>query len=107
MQNAFYELLHAESYEQGLEDTILRGGDTDTNGCITGALLGARFGFSNIPQYWIDCVKDAPPRTNHRMRRQKQTFSYMERKHICDKILTIKDADVFLPELCRISDTWE
>uniref|UniRef100_A0A914UWT1 ADP-ribosylhydrolase ARH3 n=1 Tax=Plectus sambesii TaxID=2011161 RepID=A0A914UWT1_9BILA len=40
LQGAFFELLHAESFEHGLIRTIERGGDTDTNGCISGALLG-------------------------------------------------------------------
>ena len=30
------------------------GGDADTNGAVTGALAGARFGESGIPQRWIE-----------------------------------------------------
>ena len=41
---------------------IERGGDTDTNGCIAAALLGAKYGASGIPQEWIDTVKSAKPR---------------------------------------------
>lgn len=33
--------------------TILMGGDTDTNGCICGALNGASLGINNIPEQWI------------------------------------------------------
>ena len=33
-------------------DTMLLGGDTDTNAAIAGALLGARFGFEAIPKEW-------------------------------------------------------
>jgi ADP-ribosylglycohydrolase len=53
---AFYELLHAESFAAGVEDAVARGGDTDTNGAITGALLGARFGSTAIPMQWADIV---------------------------------------------------
>src|SRR5262245_61654229 len=44
LQNAFYELLHAEGVEQGVARTVARGGDTDTNAAIAGALLGAQHG---------------------------------------------------------------
>ena len=44
-QNALYQLLHATSLEEGVVDTIMRGGDTDTNAAICGALctVGRRF----------------------------------------------------------------
>ncbi len=61
-QGAFYELLHANSFETGLERTVLRGGDTDTNGCITGALLGACLGHDKIPLQWRKKVMEARPR---------------------------------------------
>ena len=35
-QNAFYELLHATSLEEGVVATVRRGGDTDTNAAIAG-----------------------------------------------------------------------
>ena len=37
---------------------IHEGGDADTNGCVTGALPGARFGFEQIPPRWIDGLRD-------------------------------------------------
>lgn len=42
----------ASSFEEGLTSVIKAGGDTDTNGAIAGALLGARFGLEAIPQRW-------------------------------------------------------
>lgn len=51
-QNALWQLLHAESLEAALVDTVLRGGDTDTNAAIAGALLGAVYGRSAVPQQW-------------------------------------------------------
>ena len=35
--NAFFQLLNAPSLEEGLVDTVRRGGDTDTNAAIAGA----------------------------------------------------------------------
>lgn len=49
---AFWELLHAPTYEAALLDAVNRGGDADTNGAIVGALFGARFGESAIPEFW-------------------------------------------------------
>ena len=42
---------YAESFEQGLMTIIMEGGDADTNGCIAGSMMGAKF--DNIPQQWI------------------------------------------------------
>ena len=52
LQNAFYQLLHAKGFRQGVEQTILQGGDTDTNGAIAGALLGAVHGAQAVPDKW-------------------------------------------------------
>ncbi|GMT32857.1 hypothetical protein PFISCL1PPCAC_24154, partial [Pristionchus fissidentatus] len=62
MQIAYNLLLHSPSFEEGLLSAISIGGDTDTNGCITAALLGARFGFESIPEYWVKSVEKGPLR---------------------------------------------
>jgi ADP-ribosylglycohydrolase len=51
---AYWALHHAESFEHGLLAIINEGGDADTNGAIAGALLGAKFGFSNIPERLVE-----------------------------------------------------
>jgi ADP-ribosylglycohydrolase len=62
---AFWELSHAPSFESALVDVVNRGGDADTNGAITGALLGAVHGVSVIPERWtravLGALEDAPP----------------------------------------------
>lgn len=52
LQNAFFELLHARSLEEGVVRTVRRGGDTDTNAAIAGALLGATHGRDAVPDQW-------------------------------------------------------
>ena len=47
--NAIYQLLHAPSPEEAIVDTVMRGGDTDTNAAICGALVGAVYGLSVCP----------------------------------------------------------
>jgi ADP-ribosyl-[dinitrogen reductase] hydrolase len=56
---AFWHLLHTRSFEDALIDVVNRGGDADTNGAITGALLGAVYGESGIPAQWRQCVLEA------------------------------------------------
>jgi ADP-ribosylglycohydrolase len=53
---AFWELVHAPTFEVALVDVVNRGGDADTNGAITGALLGARDGRDGLPSRWTDAV---------------------------------------------------
>jgi ADP-ribosylglycohydrolase len=61
LRNAFYQLLHAGSVEQGVVDTVMRGGDTDTNAAICGALLGAAYGARSMPTHWKDRVLSCRP----------------------------------------------
>ena len=61
LQNAFWQLLHASSFEEGVEGTVQLGGDTDTNGAIAGALLGAVHGRAAVPQQWVNQVLTCRP----------------------------------------------
>ena len=56
LQNAFHELLHAPSAAQGVVATVRRGGDTDTNAAVAGALLGAVHGRAAFPGQWRSMV---------------------------------------------------
>lgn len=38
------------TWEEALREVLMGGGDTDTNACIVGALLGARHGLDGIPE---------------------------------------------------------
>jgi len=55
-QNAVWQLLHAQNLEEGVVDTVMRGGDTDTNAAICGALLGAMYGLEAVPTQWKEKV---------------------------------------------------
>ncbi|WP_028322879.1 ADP-ribosylglycohydrolase family protein [Desulfatiglans anilini] len=60
-RNALWQLLHAPCFEEGVVDTVMRGGDTDTNAAICGALLGAVGGLDAIPVRWVDRVLNCRP----------------------------------------------
>jgi len=47
--HAFRHLLLGSSYSEAIEETLLGGGDTDTNACIVGGLIGAAGGAVSIP----------------------------------------------------------
>jgi ADP-ribosylglycohydrolase len=47
--HAFHHLYNATSYVEALRETLAGGGDTDTNACIVGGLVGALHGASGIP----------------------------------------------------------
>jgi len=61
LQNAFYQALHAPSLAEGVVDTVMGGGDTDTNGAIAGALLGAIHGREAVPAQWRAAVLTCRP----------------------------------------------
>lgn len=61
-QNALWQLLHAPNLEEGVSDTIMRGGDTDTNAAICGALLGAVRGLDAVPVQWVTSILTCRPK---------------------------------------------
>ena len=61
LHNALWQLLHAPSLEEGIINTVMRGGDTDTNAAIAGALLGAAYGLDAVPERWRAVILDCRP----------------------------------------------
>ncbi len=59
--NAFYQLIHSNSFEDGILDTVMQGGDTDTNAAVAGALLGAVYGRESVPDSWRRLVLSCRP----------------------------------------------
>lgn len=54
--HAFLHLLIGSNYQEAIAETLLGGGDTDTNACIVGGLIGAAEGVNAIPQIMRDRV---------------------------------------------------
>ncbi len=71
-QNALWQLVHDQTLEGAVVDTVMRGGDTDTNAAICGALLGAVHGRSAVPAQWqertLNCRPEAGRPEVHRPR---------------------------------------
>lgn len=53
LQTAYYDAVTADSTEDAIVAAVNRGGDTDTIGAVTGAIAGARFGASDLPDRWL------------------------------------------------------
>jgi ADP-ribosylglycohydrolase len=58
---AFRHLAAGADYAAALTQTLLVGGDTDTNACIVGALVGAAVGAGGIPPHMRQAVRNTPP----------------------------------------------
>lgn len=53
LQAATYHALTADDAESAIVNAVNGGGDTDTIGAVAGAIAGARFGVSDLPDRWI------------------------------------------------------
>ena len=53
LQTALHDGLTADGLEDAIVTAVNRGGDTDTIGAITGAIAGARYGASDLPEHWL------------------------------------------------------
>jgi ADP-ribosyl-[dinitrogen reductase] hydrolase len=58
LQTALHDGLVADSSEDAIVTAVNRGGDTDTIGAITGAVAGARFGASQLPDRWLAAIDE-------------------------------------------------
>jgi hypothetical protein len=75
---SFYWLLRSKKadYDHIMRETIRCGGDTDTNACIVGGMVGAALGYSRIPTrhvgkiFQFDCLK----MTNGNRKTQRPEF---------------------------------
>lgn len=53
---AFWAVATTESLADAIVAAVMIGDDTDTNGAVTGALAGARYGEEAIPSRWLDLL---------------------------------------------------
>jgi len=94
LQNAFHRLLHAESFEQALVDTVSCGGDTDTTAAICGGLLGAVHGIDAIPATWKAAVLTCRPKAGEPRVKQPRPVEYwpVDGLELAAKLLAAGDA---------------
>ena len=88
-RNALWQLLHAPNLEEAVADTIMRGGDTDTNAGICGALLGAVWGRNAIPAQWTECILNCRPAAGqpHVRRPRPECFWPVDALELAERLL--------------------
>lgn len=61
LENAFHHLIRGHDVVRTIRETVLQGGDSDTNAAIAGALVGAADGRSAFPVRWLRLVEACRP----------------------------------------------
>ena len=56
LEAALWSFLTTDSFEDAIVKAANLGGDADTIAAVTGALAGAYYGYSAIPQRWLDAL---------------------------------------------------
>jgi len=88
-RNALWQLLHAPNLEEAVVRTVMRGGDTDTNAAICGALLGAVWGRNGVPAQWSECVLSCRPVTGqpHVLRPRPECFWPVDALELAEQLV--------------------
>ena len=58
LKRTLYHYINYDNPIEAIKSVILLGGDTDTNGSITGSLMGSLYGITDIPEYYIKNLKN-------------------------------------------------
>jgi len=58
LEVALWSFLHTTTYEAAVIEAVNRGADADTVGAVVGALAGAHYGLSAIPERWLSVLLD-------------------------------------------------
>lgn len=81
-QLTFYCLYNELEYEKAMKLVLSYGGDTDTNCCIVGGVIGCYNGRDNIPNSWIYKVLNSPTASNYYKRPEdyhpSKIFEYLK-----------------------------
>lgn len=89
--HAFRHLAAGTAYRAAVEETLLGGGDTDTNAAIVGGLLGAADGMRSLPRDLIDSVLAS--RTAHPARSRPAFADARTAPVLAERLLRIAPAD--------------
>jgi ADP-ribosylglycohydrolase len=54
MSAGLWTYFNSNNFEDGILKVINEGGDADTNACVAGSILGAKYGYKSIPEKYIN-----------------------------------------------------
>ena len=79
VQRIFYHLKNITSFEKVIYDVVKEGGDSDTNACIVGGILGCYFGYDCIPKQYVEKILNCDAKQNEYVNDRKifQAKHYM------------------------------
>lgn len=60
-QNALWQLLYAQDYLDAMMDTLKKSGDTANNAAVAGALVGACYGVTEVPEVLTNAIVHCRP----------------------------------------------
>eukprot|EP01084_Bolivina_argentea_P138389 243638_1 len=60
-QRCCYHLLKGSGFKYAMRDVVGEAGDTDTNACIVGGVMGAYWGLQGIPKEYVENIKNCKP----------------------------------------------
>jgi len=58
LQAALWAFQTTKTFEDGMIAAVNLGGDSDTIGAVYGQIAGAYYGFDDIPERWLNAIKD-------------------------------------------------
>lgn len=87
LQNAFHVLLRASGVEDGVVETVRRGGDTDTNAAVAGALLGAVHGRDAVPLQWRSMILSCHLLPGHAPRPRPPAFWPVDAYEVAERLV--------------------
>ena len=95
-RNALWQLLNATNLEEAVVDTVMRGGDTDTNAAICGAILGAVHGRDAVPDQWVDSLLNCRPAVGQpNVRRPRpECFWPVDALELAERLLVFDQRDM-------------
>jgi ADP-ribosylglycohydrolase/fructose-1,6-bisphosphatase/inositol monophosphatase family enzyme len=94
--NAYYHLVHETPLAQAVVSTVKKGGDTDTNAAIVGALLGAFQGYKSIPRQWRNSVLTCRPHPRNKASSRPRPVEYwpVDLMVLAEQLLSLKKKSV-------------
>ena len=82
--------------QEAVVGTVMRGGDTDTNAAICGALLGAVHGKGAVPAQWVESLLNCRPESGqpHVRRPRPECFWPIDALELAERLLVRDQRDI-------------
>jgi ADP-ribosyl-[dinitrogen reductase] hydrolase len=81
-------------YANEIRGILIRGGDTDTNCCIVGGLIGAVIGYEKLPEQYVDKMLKCDSTKSSKQFKRPSRFNPSRCLDIVDKLMSIAPKSV-------------